>query len=138
MALMLIGNKTDLAKMREVKTEDAATYAEKEQMAILETSALDSTNVNFAFECIINGKQPNPAHSALCRNLQTEPSVISAIAESSISWGKISRAASCAVAPKDRNETFSEPSRGKCQIRQGWEEKVLLMKLIKFSCWNYF
>ena len=57
MALMLIGNKTDLAKMREVKTEDAATYAEKEQMAILETSALDSTNVNFAFECIINGKQ---------------------------------------------------------------------------------
>ena len=56
MALMLIGNKTDLAKMREVKTEDAATYAEKEQMAILETSALDSTNVNFAFECIINGR----------------------------------------------------------------------------------
>ena len=30
MALILIGNKTDLAKMREVKTEDAATYAEKE------------------------------------------------------------------------------------------------------------
>ena len=53
MALMLIGNKTDLAKMREVKTEDAANYAEKEQMAILETSALDSSNVNLAFECII-------------------------------------------------------------------------------------
>ena len=30
MTLMLIGNKTDLAKMREVKTEDAANYAEKE------------------------------------------------------------------------------------------------------------
>ena len=56
MALMLIGNKTDLAKMREVKTEDAANFAEKEQMAILETSALDSTNVNIAFECIIKGK----------------------------------------------------------------------------------
>ena len=56
MALMLIGNKTDLAKMREVKTEDAANYAEKEQMAILETSALDSSNVNMAFECIIKGK----------------------------------------------------------------------------------
>ena len=56
MALMLIGNKTDLAKMREVKTEDAANFAEKEQMAILETSALDSSNVNLAFECIIKGK----------------------------------------------------------------------------------
>ena len=30
MTLMLIGNKTDLAKMRTVRTEDAATYAEKE------------------------------------------------------------------------------------------------------------
>ena len=30
MTLMLIGNKTDLAKMREVQTEDAANYAERE------------------------------------------------------------------------------------------------------------
>lgn len=53
MTLMLIGNKTDLAKMREVQTEDAANYAEREQMALIETSALDSSNVNLAFECII-------------------------------------------------------------------------------------
>jgi len=53
---MLIGNKTDLAKMREVQTEDAANYAEREQMALIETSALDSSNVNLAFECIIKGK----------------------------------------------------------------------------------
>ena len=56
MTLMLIGNKTDLAKMREVQTEDAANYAEREQMALIETSALDSSNVNTAFECIIKGK----------------------------------------------------------------------------------
>ena len=56
MTLMLIGNKTDLAKMREVQTEDAANYAEREQMALIETSALDSSNVNMAFECIIKGK----------------------------------------------------------------------------------
>ena len=56
MTLMLIGNKTDLAKLREVKTEDAANYAEKEQMALIETSALDSSNVSLAFECIIKGK----------------------------------------------------------------------------------
>ena len=81
MALMLIGNKTDLAKMREVKTEDAANYAEKEQMAILETSALDSTNVNMAFECIIKGKynlkeKSHPTHCFIFRNLQVKPSTI--------------------------------------------------------------
>ena len=60
MTLMLIGNKTDLAKMREVQTEDAANYAEREQMALLECSALDSTNVNAAFELIIKGKSRDP------------------------------------------------------------------------------
>lgn len=53
MVLMLIGNKTDLAKMREISTENAAEYAEKEEMALIETSALDSSNVAMAFECII-------------------------------------------------------------------------------------
>ena len=74
---MLIGNKTDLAKMREVQTEDAANYAEREQMALIETSALDSSNVNMAFECIIKGKWPqdwlSTEYLCLCRDLQAEP-----------------------------------------------------------------
>jgi Ras-related protein Rab-11A len=53
MCTMLIGNKSDLANDRQVATEDAASYAEKEQMALLETSALDSSNVTTAFECVI-------------------------------------------------------------------------------------
>ena len=76
MTNMLIGNKTDLAKMREVQTEDAARYAERENMALIETSALDSSNVNLAFECIIKGKwlAAPPCfyvslHLCLCRNL---------------------------------------------------------------------
>ena len=36
--------------------EDASTYAEREEMANVETSALDASNVNMAFECIIQGK----------------------------------------------------------------------------------
>jgi Ras-related protein Rab-11A len=56
MTLMLIGNKSDLEKQRDVATEDASAYAEKEGMAIIETSALDSTNVSTAFEAIIKGK----------------------------------------------------------------------------------
>lgn len=81
---MLIGNKTDLAKMREVQTEDAANYAEREQMALIETSALDSSNVNLAFECIIKGKltsssgftliviSPRSSHFYSPRNIQAE------------------------------------------------------------------
>ena len=45
MTLMLVGNKLDLAKSREVATSDASQYAEREGMAIIETSALDATNV---------------------------------------------------------------------------------------------
>ena len=56
MTLMLIGNKSDLAKERVIKSELASDYAEKQTMALLETSALDSSNVNAAFECIIKGK----------------------------------------------------------------------------------
>lgn len=52
----MVGNKTDLKKLREVKTEDAAEYAQKQQMAFIETSALDATNVDLAFEGIIKGK----------------------------------------------------------------------------------
>ena len=59
MVLMLIGNKSDLEKDRQVLQEDAGVYAEKEQMALLETSALDSSNVVAAFECIIKGKTMN-------------------------------------------------------------------------------
>jgi Ras-related protein Rab-11A len=53
---MLIGNKLDLEESREVPTETAQQYAEKEGMAIIETSALDSTNVTTSFEAIIKGK----------------------------------------------------------------------------------
>lgn len=67
MVLMLIGNKSDLARDRAVKTELAAEYAEKETMALLETSALDSSNVSTAFECIIKGKRLRLTG----RNLQT-------------------------------------------------------------------
>lgn len=71
---MLIGNKTDLAKMREVQTEDAANYAERESMALIETSALDSSNVNLAFECIIKGKPtPTFTYQHFYRDLQAEP-----------------------------------------------------------------
>jgi len=47
--IMLVGNKSDLKQNREVKKEDAAQYADQHQLAFIETSALDATNVDVAF-----------------------------------------------------------------------------------------
>ncbi|CAK7357166.1 unnamed protein product [Dovyalis caffra] len=52
--IMLIGNKTDLKHLRAVATEDAQTYAEKEGLAFIETSALEATNVEKAFQTILS------------------------------------------------------------------------------------
>ena len=54
--ILLVGNKTDLKDQREVKREEAAQYADQHHLAYIETSALDCTNVDIAFDRIINGK----------------------------------------------------------------------------------
>lgn len=50
---MLVGNKIDLKHLCVVPTEDGATLAESEGLSFLETSALDSTNVEKAFQLIL-------------------------------------------------------------------------------------
>mmetsp|Transcript_8176 Transcript_8176/g.12052 ORF Transcript_8176/g.12052 Transcript_8176/m.12052 type:complete len:219 (-) Transcript_8176:31-687(-) len=52
--VMLVGNKSDLKHLRAVKTEEGAAYAKKHGIAFIETSALESTNVDLAFERILN------------------------------------------------------------------------------------
>lgn len=47
--VMLVGNKTDLESERSVPTEEAKDFAEKKDILFLETSALESTNVEAAF-----------------------------------------------------------------------------------------
>uniref|UniRef100_A0A8D2IVJ1 Ras-related protein Rab-25 n=1 Tax=Varanus komodoensis TaxID=61221 RepID=A0A8D2IVJ1_VARKO len=53
--VMLVGNKTDLAQAREVPAEEAKMYAENNGLLFVETSALDSTNVELAFETVLRG-----------------------------------------------------------------------------------
>ena len=48
-AITLVGNKTDLHHLRAVSSEEAHAYAEKHNMNFIETSALDSMNVEPAF-----------------------------------------------------------------------------------------
>lgn len=51
--VMLVGNKTDLKHLRAVQTEDAAFYAQRHNLAFIETSALDNSNVEQAFTKIL-------------------------------------------------------------------------------------
>ncbi|GLJ38597.1 hypothetical protein SUGI_0787000 [Cryptomeria japonica] len=52
--VMIVGNKLDIGHLRAVASEDAETFAEKEGLFFMETSALDSTNVEEAFTRILN------------------------------------------------------------------------------------
>jgi len=65
--IMLVGNKSDLRHLRAVPTEQAASFSEKYGLSFIETSALDSTNVELAFQRILTEiyhivavNKPNP------------------------------------------------------------------------------
>ncbi|KAJ8036513.1 Ras-related protein Rab-11B [Holothuria leucospilota] len=51
--IMLVGNKNDLRHLRAVPTDEAKAFAEKNSLSFIETSALDSTNVEQAFVQIL-------------------------------------------------------------------------------------
>lgn len=51
--IMLIGNKCDLSSLRAVPTEDAEEFAQRENLFFMETSALESTNVETCFLTIL-------------------------------------------------------------------------------------
>eukprot|EP01120_Amphizonella_sp_Union-15-10_P000750 TRINITY_DN1077_c0_g1_i2.p1 TRINITY_DN1077_c0_g1~~TRINITY_DN1077_c0_g1_i2.p1 ORF type:complete len:227 (-),score=38.09 TRINITY_DN1077_c0_g1_i2:90-770(-) len=52
--IMLVGNKCDLKHLREVPIEEARKFAETHDLSFVETSALDSTNVQLAFTNILS------------------------------------------------------------------------------------
>ena len=53
--IMLVGNKSDLRHLRAVPSEEATAFDEKNGLSFIETSALDSTNVEAAFQNILTG-----------------------------------------------------------------------------------
>uniref|UniRef100_UPI003AAF7D27 ras-related protein Rab-25-like isoform X1 n=1 Tax=Centroberyx gerrardi TaxID=166262 RepID=UPI003AAF7D27 len=55
--VMLVGNKSDLETLRTVPTEEARGFAEKKGLMYMETSALESTNVEAAFNEVLTGGQ---------------------------------------------------------------------------------
>ncbi|CAN1141108.1 Ras-related protein RABA5c [Linum perenne] len=65
---MLVGNKCDLDEIREVSKEEGKSVAEEEGMFFMETSALDSTNVEAAFEVVIREIYNNLSRKSLKSN----------------------------------------------------------------------
>jgi len=51
--IMLVGNKSDLRHLRAVATEDAKQFVAENGLMFIETSALDSSNVELAFQKIL-------------------------------------------------------------------------------------
>ncbi|KAF8016076.1 hypothetical protein BT93_H1584 [Corymbia citriodora subsp. variegata] len=80
--IMLIGNKTDLKHLRAVATEDAQSYAEKEGLSFIETSALEATNVEKAFQTILSeiyriiSKKPLSSEEAAPANIKEGKTIV--------------------------------------------------------------
>ena len=53
--IMLVGNKSDLRHLRAVPTEEAKAFAAENSLSFIETSALDASNVELAFQNILTG-----------------------------------------------------------------------------------
>lgn len=51
--IMLVGNKSDLKHLRAVSTEESIQYAANQGLSFIETSALDASNVELAFQRIL-------------------------------------------------------------------------------------
>ncbi|KAF9793043.1 GTPase [Thelephora terrestris] len=51
--IMLVGNKSDLKHLRAVPTEEAKAFAAENDLSFIETSALDASNVESAFQTIL-------------------------------------------------------------------------------------
>ena len=52
-SIILVGNKMDLKHLRSISEKDGNDFANSNNCLFIETSALDSTNVNKAFELLI-------------------------------------------------------------------------------------
>lgn len=100
--VMLIGNKSDLRHLRTVTHEEAMEFAKKHNLAFLETSALDASGVDSAFQRILTeiyrlmSRKTIAANNAAGPNLSHgETIALSSARDDSGSRSKSSCATSC-------------------------------------------
>jgi len=53
--VLVVGNKCDLRHLREISEEEGKDFAEKSGVSTVETSALDATNIDAAFQLLLTG-----------------------------------------------------------------------------------
>lgn len=70
--IMLLGNKSDLRSLRVVPTDDAKEFAQMESLFFMETSALEATNVEAAFNTILTEIYRVISRKALTANDETD------------------------------------------------------------------
>ncbi|TNN02218.1 hypothetical protein fugu_009705 [Takifugu bimaculatus] len=79
--VMLVGNKTDLELERSVATEEARGFAENHKLLFLESSALESTNVEAAFNNVLMEIQKKTHNKELVQGANRGVSLNSSKAE---------------------------------------------------------
>ncbi|CAI9292770.1 unnamed protein product [Lactuca saligna] len=72
--IMLVGNKADLGHLRAVTTDEAKAFSERENVFFMETSALESLNVEKAFTEVLTQIYRVMSRKAL--GIANEPSVV--------------------------------------------------------------
>lgn len=75
--IMLVGNKSDLRHLRAVPTDEAKAFAERNGLSFIETSALDSTNVETAFQNILTGNRSLPRNTVILKFIISETIILS-------------------------------------------------------------
>ncbi|MBA0684250.1 hypothetical protein Goari_025845, partial [Gossypium aridum] len=73
LVIMLVGNKCDLGSLRAVPTEDAQEFAQRENLFFMETSALESTNVETAFFTVLTEIYRIISKKTLTANAELDP-----------------------------------------------------------------
>jgi Ras-related protein Rab-11A len=71
--IMLVGNKSDLRHLRAVPTEEAKEFASQNGLSFIETSALDASNVELAFQNELAGEHHSTFHSGGSGAIYTGP-----------------------------------------------------------------
>ncbi|CAK9221368.1 unnamed protein product [Sphagnum troendelagicum] len=74
---MLVGNKRDLAHIREVAVEEGTALAEQHNMSFIETSALESMNVIIAFQTVLREIHKIVSRKALAADWSKNNTVLS-------------------------------------------------------------
>nr|CAG8441595.1 7070_t:CDS:10 [Entrophospora candida] len=66
--IMLVGNKTDLKNLRAVSTQEAKQFADENNLLFIETSALDTSNVELVFQNLLTALKNNNSDIAKVTN----------------------------------------------------------------------